>query len=133
YNDIGGVPAVDDVNLILNVPAEDLKPETSDNYTARVVYYFEPVGNFGITATENRLKNATVTTDTPITQTGFADEFPSNYDVRTHGNAIGVRTAKNLTFDYRQNLTLPGIFKRTTVFANYTRNENRGPLEYAWQ
>jgi outer membrane receptor protein involved in Fe transport len=129
YNQIGGTVAIDDTNLILNVPVQSLEPEISDNYTARLAYYFEPAGSFTITGTENRLKHANITTDTPAANTGYADEFPG-YDVRSYGNAIGVRVVKSLTIGYNQTLTLPGIFKRTTVFANYTRLVQDDALKY---
>ncbi len=121
YNDIGGTITIDDTNLIINVPAQSLKPEISDNVTGRLVYYFEPVGSFSVTGTQNNLKDTTYTIDTPAANTGYADQFPG-FDIRTKGNAPGIKRSKNLTFDYRQDLSfLPGIFKRTTVFANYSR------------
>ena len=130
YNSIGGTVSADDTNLILNVPAQSLAPETSDNITARVVYYFEPAGTFSVTATENSLKNATITTDTPAALTDYATLYPG-YDVRTYGNAPGIRRSKNLTLDYRRTINiLPQVFKRATVFANYTRSVVDDTLKY---
>lgn len=121
YNDIGGSVSADDTNLILNVPAQELAPEISDNITARVVYYFEPAGTFSVTGTENSLKHANITIETPASQTEYADEFPG-YSVRTKGNATGIRRTKTLTFDFRRTFNLlPRVFNRSTVFANYTR------------
>jgi len=130
YNDIGGTVSADDTNLILNVPAQDLKPETSDNVTGRLVYYFEPAGTFSITGTQNSLKDANITIETPSANTDYADEFPG-YTVRTKGNASGIRRSKSLTFDYRQTVNiLPQGFKRPTIFANYTRSVVDNALKY---
>jgi iron complex outermembrane recepter protein len=120
YNDIGGVVSIDENALTINIPNQNLKPEMSDNITARLAYYFEPVGQFSITAQENKLKDAVSTSAVPSEQTDFGAEFPG-YTVFSRANSGGTKEVKNLTFDYRQNVRVP-ILTNVTVFANLTRN-----------
>jgi iron complex outermembrane recepter protein len=122
YNDIGGVVSIDESALTINIPNPSLKPELSDNITARLAYYFEPVGQFSITAQQNSLKDAVSTSALPSEQTEFGAEFPG-YTVFSRANSGGTKKVKNLTFDYRQNVpVLRGILSNVTVFANFTRN-----------
>lgn len=120
YNDVGGVVSIDENALTINIPNPDLKPELSDNITARLAYYFEPVGQFSITAQENKLKDAVSTSAVPSEQTEFGAEFPG-YTVFSRANSGGSKQVKNLTFDYRQNVRVP-VLTNVTVFANFTRN-----------
>ena len=45
---LAGVWNVNDVALLITAPNPNLKPERSDNYVARLAYYFEPVGNLSV-------------------------------------------------------------------------------------
>ena len=122
YNDIGGVITIDENALTINIPNQNLKPELSDNVTARLAYYFEPVGNLSITAFQNKLKDAVATTSFRSENTEFGSEFPG-YTVFTKTTAGGTKGVKGLTLDYRQNLRLlRNVFQSTTIFANYTRS-----------
>jgi TonB-dependent receptor len=122
YNDIGGVISIDENALTINIPNQNLKPELSDNVTARLAYYFEPVGQFSVTASQNQLKDSVATTAFKSEETEFGAEYPG-YTVFTKTTAGGTKSVKNLTFDFRRNLRiLPEIFRNTTVFANYTRS-----------
>lgn len=122
YNNIGGTPNIDDTNLIINVPAQNLSPETANNITARLAYYFEPAGTLSVTATQISLQHANITVDRPSTGTVYETDYPT-YDVRTSGNAINTQYTESMTIDYRQTVNvLPQILNRPYVFANYTRN-----------
>lgn len=121
YNDIGGIITVDENALTINVPNQSLKPEVSDNIVARLAYYFEPVGQLSLTASQNKLKDAVATTSYKSEDTIYGADYPG-YTVFTKSTAGGTKGTKSLTLDYRQNLRiLPGVLQNVTVFANTTR------------
>ncbi|MCX6953214.1 MAG: TonB-dependent receptor [Verrucomicrobia bacterium] len=122
YNDIGGVVTIDENALTINIPNQNLRPEMSDNLVARLAYYFEPVGNLSVSATQNKLKDSVATTSYKSEDTVFGAEYPG-YTVFTRSTSPGTKGVKSLTVDYRQNLRLlPGVLRSTTVFFNATRN-----------
>jgi iron complex outermembrane receptor protein len=121
YNDIGGVITVDENALTINVPNQNLRPEISDNIVARLAYYFEPVGQLSLTASQNQLKDSVATTSYKSEDTIFGADYPG-YTVFTRSTAVGMKGTKSLTLDFRRNLAiLPGILQNVTVFANGTR------------
>src|SRR3954451_15939972 len=57
---ISGLLAIDETNQIVRLPNPSLKPEISDNLSARLAYYFEPVGSLAIGVFQNSIKNLRV-------------------------------------------------------------------------
>ena len=121
YNDLGGIVVIDENALTINVPNQNLKPELSNNFAARLAYYFEPVGNLSVSAFQNQIKDTVATTSLHSEDTIFGADYPG-YTVFTRATAPGQKETKGLTLDYRQNLrVLRNVFSNTTVFANFTR------------
>src|SRR5262245_706579 len=61
YVNLAGVWLVNDANLPVTAPNAKLKPETADNYAARLAYYFEPVGQLAVTGTQRNVRDLIVT------------------------------------------------------------------------
>jgi iron complex outermembrane recepter protein len=121
YNDIGGIVVIDENALTINIPNQNLKPELSNNFAARLAYYFEPVGNLSISAFQNQIKDSVTTAALRSEDTAFGAEYPG-YTVFTRATAPGIKETKGFSVDYRQTVpVMRGIFDNTTVFANFTR------------
>jgi TonB-dependent receptor len=123
YADLSGVYSVNDVNRTVTAPNANLKPETSKNLAARLAYYFEPVGQLGVTFFQNRVR------DLQISQTISAAEFGNNdpnlagYDFVTFTNSPTSIRLRGMEIEYSQALSfLPNPFKRLSVRGSYTRN-----------
>jgi TonB-dependent receptor len=112
-----------------------LGPQTSRNWDISIEYYFEPVGLFSAGVFRKNVKDFLVTGDLgTIMENGnsaavqaILDKYPflkeSGYvgqRVRSAFNG-GDATIDGLELSYQQQLSfLPGVFKGTSVFANYT-------------
>jgi len=123
YANLSGVRSINDANRTVTTPNADLKPETSDNYAARLAYYFEPVGEFGVTFFENRVR------DLHVSQTISAGEFGNDdpdlvgYQFVTTTNSPTSIRIRGMEIEYSQALSfLPDPFKRLSVRGSYTRN-----------
>jgi iron complex outermembrane receptor protein len=123
YNDIAGVAAIDEVNQRITLPNPGLVPQYADNYSARLAYYFEPVGSVAIGLFENDFADFVQTADVPLSQ--YPIDLPPEFDnfvVRTKFNLPGTTRFRGLTAEYSQALSfLPKPFDGFNVFANYTR------------
>jgi iron complex outermembrane receptor protein len=123
YNDIAGIAQIDEVNSRITLPNPGLKPQYADNYSARLAYYFEPVGSLALGVFENDFADFVQTTDVPISQ--YIIDLPPEFDnftVRTKSNLAGTTRFRGLTAEYSQALSfLPKPFDGFNVFANYTR------------
>ncbi len=130
YNDIAGVSTEDDTTSAITVPNPFLKPEYANNYSARLTYYFEPVGSVGVSVFQNDFKNFVQST----TQTGsdsalavasafgFTGPQFAGFAITTKINLPGTTTYRGGTIEYSQALSfLPKPFSGLNVFANYTR------------
>ena len=124
YGDLSGAYTVDDTNMTIKLPNTYLKPEYANNYSARLTYYFEPVGDFGIGVFQNDFKNyqQQVTSLGTASQFGFTDPIYDSYEVTTKQNIPGTVEYRGLTLEYTESLSfLPRPFNGFNVFANYTR------------
>lgn len=121
---LAGVWTIDDVNLIVNAPNTNLKPETSNNYVARLAYYFEPVGSLTFLVQQNEI------TDIRETYRFTADEFGYGNDPAYEGyefistlNGDQLFRYRNMEIGYNQQLSfLPGLFRNTNVNVSYSRS-----------
>src|SRR5207248_937965 len=75
FSAISGVTIIDDVNLVVNTPNPQLKPETSQNFAARLAYYFEPVGVFSLDVFENKVKSLQQTNSETAAEFGYAGDL----------------------------------------------------------
>ena len=127
FNHISGLWAINEVNQTVSVPNPGLLPEHSDKFIVRVERYFEPVGQFGIGAFHNTIKNLRERDELTAEEFGNSDPFYADYTFITQTSGSGSRRFKGYEVDYRQQLSfLPGVLQGTGVFANYTRTLTTG-------
>ena len=122
-SNLGGVWIFNETAQTVTVPNPDLQPERSKNFSGRLAYYFEPVGNLAVTAFQNDISNSVVTDEFPSSLFGYGDDpIYANYDFISVGNRPGVTRVRGMTFEYSQALSfLPGALKGLNVSASYTR------------
>ncbi len=124
YGDLSGTYTENDTTLEINAPNPDLKPQYSNNYSARLMYYFEPVGSLGVGVFENDIKNFTQSQRIKgiASDFGFDDPLYDDYTVIQKNNIDGKVIYRGATVEYRQSLSfLPKPFDGLSVFGNYTR------------
>lgn len=129
YVNLSGVWVIDDTpnapgeRPTVTAPNPRLKPETSDNYAARLAYYFEPVGQLAATFTQRVVKNLLVTDRLTAQEFGYTgtDELAS-YEFITTNNSAGTIKIRSMELEYSQSLSFFGeMFKRLSVRGSYTR------------
>jgi TonB-dependent receptor len=121
---LAGVWSINDVALLITAPNPNLKPETSDNYVARLAYYFEPVGSFTFLVQQTEITDQRVTVRGTAAEFGF-DEDPeyANYEFQSLQNNDLLYRYRSMEFGYNQQLSfLPGYLRSTNVNLSYTRN-----------
>jgi TonB-dependent receptor len=123
FGNLTGIASINDTNMTGTIPNAELKPERSNNYSARLEYYFEPVGFFGVGVFENDVKDVQFQSRSiPAEDIGLGAEYPG-YTFTTWQNAERLKI-KGLELEYNQQLTfLPGVLRGLGVFANYTRTQ----------
>ena len=115
-NSAGALPTV-------TAPNPRLNPETSDNYAARLAYYFEPVGLLAVTATERAVKNLFITDRQTAQEFGYTgnDEL-AGYEFVTTNNGLDTIKIRSMEIEYSQSLSFLGqAFRRLSVRGSYTR------------
>lgn len=124
FNDVSGLWVVDEVNLIVNAPNPGLKPEQSDNLSARLAYYFEPVGSIAVGFFQNDIKNLAVRDEFTAAEFGYGDDPEyADYTFVSRSSAGESRRFRGMTVEYNQQLSfLPGALRGLGIYANYTRN-----------
>jgi TonB-dependent receptor len=124
FNDVTGVWVVNEEALTVTAPNPNLKPETSDNYSARLAYYFEPVGTLGVNLFYNRVRGLRTVNQYTAEEFGYGnDPELAGYTFISGVSSQGVRWVRGLEFEYSQSLSfLPAPFKGFNVRASYTRN-----------
>ncbi|HVU18245.1 MAG TPA: TonB-dependent receptor [Candidatus Didemnitutus sp.] len=154
YNDLAGVSTEDDTTSTIGLPNPLLKPEYANNYSARLTYYFEPVGTFGMGLFQNDFRNfitsQTLTGDAGAlalaSALGYTGPQYADYAITTKINLPGSTVFRGATVEYSQALSmLPKPFDGLNVFANYTRLyaevkvpnpavnlHNPGPYNFGW-
>jgi len=120
---LGGVLEFNETTLTATVPNPDLLPERSKNFSGRLAYYFEPVGNFALTLFQNDISNSVTTQEFSAEAFGFEnDPLYASYRFVSTGNRPGVSRVRGGTIEYSQALSfLPGVLKGLNASASYTR------------
>ena len=120
---LGGVMEFNETTLTASVPNPDLQPERSHNFSGRLAYYFEPVGNLALTLFQNDISNSVSTQEFPSSAFGFDDDpLYANYRFLSVGNRPGVLRVRGGTIEYSQALSfLPGALRGLNASASYTR------------
>ena len=116
-NDLATPPTV-------NAPNTALKPEISDNYVARLAYYFEPVGQLTLLVQQNEITDIREQRRLTFDEFGLTDDPAyEGYEFITTENSSQLFRYRNLELGYAQQLTfLPGPFRGTSVNLAYSRS-----------
>ncbi len=125
YTNIAGVRSINDDTLRVTTPNANLKPETSKNYSARLAYYFEPVGLLAINAFQNDVRDLHVADDLSAAEFGYTEnDYLQSYTFVTTSNAPNPTRIRGLEVEYSQSLSFlgPKFLKGLFVRASYTRN-----------
>ena len=123
YVNLAGVWIIDDVPPTVTAPNPRLKPETSDNYAARLAYYFEPVGTLGVTVTERSVKDLFITDRLTAQEFGYTgDDELQTYEFITTNNSADRIKIRSMEIEYSQSLSFFGpLFRRLSIRGAYTR------------
>ncbi|MDO8540867.1 MAG: TonB-dependent receptor [Opitutaceae bacterium] len=121
---LAGVWTINDVNLVVNAPNTNLKPETSNNYVARLAYYFEPVASITLLVQQNEITDIRETFRFTADEFGFGDDPAyEGYEFVSTLNGDRLFRYRNLELGYNQQLSfLPGPFRGTNVSLSYSRS-----------
>ena len=121
---LAGVWSINDLALLITAPNPNLKPERSDNYVARLAYYFEPVGSFTFLVQQLEITNQRVTIRGKAQDFGFEnDPEYANYEYQSLTNSDSLYRYRSMELGYNQQLSfLPGPLRSTSVNLSYTRN-----------
>lgn len=127
---LSGSWAINETTRVITAPNPELKPELSDNYMARVAWYFEPVGSLSVMVSQNEVSNFRQTRRVPASEAGFADDPEyADYEFSAPFNVAGLRRFRTMEVAYSQALSfLPSVLRGTNVNLSYTRtyaNERR--------
>ena len=119
-----GVATINEDTLTGSIPNLDLKPEHGNNYSARLEYYFEPVGVLSAGVFMMDTKDLQFSTSNVRAEDiGLGTEYPG-FLFTTMDNAGRFRV-KGYELEYSQQLTsLPGVLRGIGVFANFSRTLN---------
>lgn len=125
YANLAGVWLINDTATppTVTAPNPGLRPETSDNFSGRLAYYFEPVGQLAVTLTQKNVTDLHVSDRLTGIEYGLSpdDEFAA-YDFITTNNSPDRIKIRGLEFEYNQSLAFLGEkFKRLYVRGAYTR------------
>lgn len=132
-DNLTGLWNVDEVNLRVNAPNPDLKPEHSRNLQSRLAYYFggRSPGQLSVQVSQNTIKNLRETTDYTPAEFGVDDPDFAAYTFRSTRNSTEVRRFRSMELAYHQTLgflpseLLRGInvnFAYTRAYASQRRN-----------
>ncbi|MBI4621745.1 MAG: TonB-dependent receptor, partial [Verrucomicrobia bacterium] len=124
FRDVAGVWAINDETQRVSAPNPNLTPEISDNLSARVAYYFEPVGTLGANFFQNTVEGLFVSSEMTPTEFGYTGDLDlTNYTIVSTVSGPGKTVIRGMELDYSQSLSfLPRPFNGFNVRASYTRN-----------
>lgn len=127
---LSGVITRDDVERRISLPNPGLEPALSDNYSARVAHYFEPVGVLSLGVYQNTVKGLFQTYEMTADEYGNTDPNLSDYTfvttAKVPGEAIkirGVEFAFNHSLEY-----LPGPLRFLRVRGSFMYNDPSQPV-----
>ncbi len=124
FKDVAGFFNVNEQTLVIAAPNIGLSPEYSDNISARLAYYFEPVGILALNLYQNHVNGLMVTNTLTAEQFGYdGPEDYSAYEFQTTANSSGTTEIQGVELEYSQSLSfLPGLFKGLGIRGSYTYN-----------
>jgi len=120
---------VNDLTQTLIVGNPSLKPQFAENIDFTLEFYFEPVGALSVGVFQKSLEDFIVSiggqTVSEGPDNGFGGSY-GGYNLITDRNAGSARI-QGIELSYQQQLTfLPGVLRRVSFFANYTRLTTEG-------
>ncbi len=124
---LSGPVTINELTSTISAPNPSLLPERSENYSARLAYYFERVGTLSVGVFQNTIENFRGTFEfsdpESIAALGFDPNEYVGYTVSTERNIEGSRRFRGMEIEYSQALSfLPGVLRGLNIFTNYTRN-----------
>ena len=123
FRDIVGVWTINDDTQRVNAPNVALNPETSDNYAARLAYYFEPVGQLAVTFFHKDVDKLIVADELTAEEFGYDGTEFANYIFVSNNNSVDRVKIRGIEVEYSQSLSFLGEkFKRLSVRGSYSRN-----------
>ncbi|HEY4246008.1 MAG TPA: outer membrane beta-barrel protein [Lacunisphaera sp.] len=123
-SNISGTRQIDDDNLIVTTPNQNLLPERAQKVAASLSYFFGKAGinNLQVTASRTETKNQILSRDLTSDQYGNTDPQLENYLFRSFSNADSPTIWKSMEYSYTQYLSfLPRVMQGTSVNVSYTR------------
>jgi TonB-dependent receptor len=121
--DVAGVWDINDDALVVAAPNPNLRPETSDNFAARLAYYFEPVGILALNAFQNDVQGLHRAQQQTAQEFGYTGTELAGYLFNTTVSSPEKVRIRGLEFEYSQSLAfLPKLFRGLNVRAAYTRS-----------
>lgn len=147
FRDVAGIWDINETSLRVNAPNPNLKPEMSDNLSARLAYYFEPVGIIAANVYQNTVEGLYVTSEFTAGEFGYnGEEDLSGYTFVSTTSGSNKIVVRGMELEYSQSLSfLPGALKGLNARASYTRNyaevtlplmsghSVKAGLSYAWR
>jgi iron complex outermembrane receptor protein len=125
FRDIAGVFSINDDTLTVTAPNVLLKPEKSKNISARLAYYFEPVGILAVNVYQNNVKGLFLSNQRlTAAEFGYTGDLDlSTYEFVTTEQSENDVTVRGMELEYSQSLSfLPGPFKGLNIRASYSRS-----------
>jgi iron complex outermembrane recepter protein len=121
---LAGVWSINDVARLITAPNPNLKPEVSDNYVARLAYYFEGVGSFTFLVQQLEIGDQRITRRASAADFGYADDPDySTYEFETQLNNSSLYRYRSAELSYNRQLSfLPSVLRNTNINLSYTRN-----------
>lgn len=120
---VAGVWSVNNAQDRVAVPNVGLTPETSDNYSMRLAYYFEPVGIFAVNFFQNTVDGLFETNELTDEEFGNTDPELDGYTFVTTTNSEDLVRIRGMELEYSQSLSfLPGPLAGIGLRGSYTRN-----------
>lgn len=123
YVNLAGVWIINETAQTVTLPNPGLKPETSDNFAARLAYYFGPVSQLAVTFTERKVTDLIVSDRMSADEFGYTggDEL-QNYEFITFDNNSDRIKIRSMEIEYNQSLAFLGqLFRRFSIGGSYTR------------
>lgn len=125
-----GIWSIDDINRIIRAPNPGLKPEISDNFSARLAQYFEPVGMVAFNVYQNKIKGLFQTQELTADEFGYTGTDYADYIFRTTttvgGEAISIR---GWEFEFSHAMKyLPGLLNGLSIRGSLSMNYPEVPI-----
>ena len=127
---ISGAWTIDEVDNIITAPNPNLEPAISDNFSARLARYFEPVGIVAINLYQNKVKGLFQEQELTAAEFGYTGTEYANYTFVTtttvSGDAVNIR---GIEFEFNHALSyLPAPFDGLSVRGSYMYNDPEVPI-----